>query len=144
TGALRRKHQLLRVRQVGNRTILTFKGTPVTGKHKDREELETELANAGTFTRILNRLGMEPTFLYEKYRTEYARPDSKTGIATLDETPIGTFIELEGPPEWIDRIAAEMGFNEQDYLTASYARLYYEQAVEGSRAPAKMVFGEEA
>ncbi|MCP5112157.1 MAG: class IV adenylate cyclase, partial [bacterium] len=61
TGALRRKHQLLRVRQVGKRAILTFKGTPVTGKHKDREELETELADAGTFGRILDRLGMEPT-----------------------------------------------------------------------------------
>ena len=45
-------------------------------------------------------------------------------MATLDETPIGVFVELEGPPDWIDRTARRLGFSPADYIKASYARLY--------------------
>ena len=31
------------------------------------------------------------------------------GIAMLDETPVGTYIELEGSEAWIDRTARRMG-----------------------------------
>ena len=43
---------------------------------------------------------------------------------TLDETPIGNFIELEGEPQWIDQTANELGFPESTYVTSSYATLY--------------------
>ena len=62
-------------------------------------------------------------FRYEKFRTEFQRRGSK-GIATLDETPIGTYLELEGDPQWIDRMARTLGYEEKDYITASYARLF--------------------
>lgn len=142
-GALRQDRMLLRVRRVGKTVVLTFKGTPLVGKHKEREELEVDLSDAETFAMILDRLGIEPFFQYEKFRTEYSRPGDEEGIVTLDETPIGTYVELEGAPSWIDRVAAEMGFREKDYITASYARLYYAQVAEGSEAPARMAFGSE-
>lgn len=89
--------------------------------------------------RILSRLGFEPVFRYEKYRTEYA-PEERDGLATLDETPIGIFLELEGAPEWIDRKAAELGFTEAGYVTASYAGLYREYREEHPGSPEDMVF----
>ena len=46
------------------------------------------------------------------------------GVATLDETPIGVYLELEGSAEWIDRTAAQLGFAHSEYITASYAGLY--------------------
>ncbi|MCA1481278.1 class IV adenylate cyclase, partial [Bradyrhizobium sp. NBAIM08] len=106
---LRARGCLLRLREVGDRAILTFKGPAERGKHKSREELETTLGEAGTAALILERLGFSATFRYEKYRTEYERP-GEHGVVTIDETPVGWFIELEGLPEWIDDVAAKLGY----------------------------------
>ncbi len=133
---LRRAHKGLRLRKCGARTILTFKGPPQPGKHKNREELEMDLGDGRTFFEILARLGYRPMFRYEKYRTEY-RQGRSTGRALLDETPIGVFLELEGPPRWIDRSARALGFSEADYVTASYADLFV-RARDGK--PGDMVF----
>lgn len=125
--ALRRESKLLRLRQAGRQTLLTYKGPPLPGKHKAREEIEVRLPEAAAFEQILGRLGMEPCFRYEKYRTEYSRTGD-AGVATVDETPIGIYIELEGPPAWIDATATQLGYGESDYITASYARLFQEFA----------------
>lgn len=137
--ALRGQGKLLRVRQAGRKTTLTYKGPAAAGKHKSREELELELPGGNVFEEILKRLGMAPLFRYEKYRTEYEQPQA-SGTATLDETPIGDFLELEGPPEWIDSTAGSLGYGEGAYITASYGRLYIEYRESRSDAPADMVF----
>lgn len=116
--------QLLRLRQANRATILTYKGPSATNtKHKVREEIET---TAGPpLATILNKLGYHRTFAYEKFRTEYARPGQK-GLAVLDETPIGVYLELEGTPAWIDRTARQLGFAETDYILKSYGSLWAE------------------
>ena len=115
--------RLLRVRRAGGRAILTYKGTPEPGRHKSREELETPLIRPEEFEAILARLGYTPIFRYEKFRTEFRR-GKQAGLIALDETPVGVFLELEGAPDWIDRVAGELGFSESDYILASYATLY--------------------
>jgi adenylate cyclase class 2 len=120
---LRRTGRLLRVREAGPLGILTYKGAEAIGKYKDREEMEVEVSDARRLSEILARLDFVPTFRYEKYRTEYRRP-GEAGVATLDETPIGVYLELEGAPAWIDRNARRLGFAESDYSTASYGGLY--------------------
>jgi len=56
---------------------------------------------------------MSGWFRYEKYRTTFRLPDSNAWanglLIELDETPIGTFVELEGPAAAIDRAAEELG-----------------------------------
>ena len=42
----------------------------------------------------------------------------------LDETPIGTYAELEGPTEWIDRTLTELGVDPATCLTESYGKLF--------------------
>lgn len=135
--ALRAKSCLLRVRRVGKESILTFKGPPQPGPHKSREELETSIGDPEIFTAVLERLGYRPGWRYEKYRTEFRRG---AGVATLDETPIGIFFELEGPPEWIDRTARRLGFSPADYIKASYGSLYFEWCKLNGREPGDMVF----
>jgi adenylate cyclase class 2 len=138
---LRRTSTLLRLRQAGGLITVTYKGKPAAvAKYKSREELELEVADASRMGAIFERLGYHPAFTYEKYRTEY-RLERGAGMATLDETPIGIFLELEGAPAWIDRIARRMGFAEQDYITASYARLYLDWCRKKRVRPANMVFG---
>ena len=136
---LRAGSQLLRVRQCGRAVILTYKGPPAPGKHKSREELEVTLDSAATLHTIFSRLGYEISFLYEKYRAEFRQQDG-AGVVTVDETPIGDFLELEGPPRWIDRTAALLGFSEADYLTASYASLYVAWCETNKVSPSHMVF----
>lgn len=123
--ALRRRGLLLRLRTTGARTLLTFKGPSEPGKHKIRKEIEFDLRGSGTAcAEVLEAMGYRPAFRYEKYRTEYVLQTVAAGRAMLDETPVGTFLELEGPPRWIDRTARLLGFRETDYITATYAELH--------------------
>ena len=43
----------------------------------------------------------------------------------LDETPIGNFGEVEGPPRWIDRTAKSLGILPDQYITDTYAGLFF-------------------
>jgi adenylate cyclase, class 2 len=138
--ALRKTSRLLRVRVAGTAHTLTYKGPPAPGRHKGREELEVRIPRGGTVPAMLERLGYRPSFRYEKYRTEFMQAGSR-GVATLDETPVGVYLELEGAPGWIDRTARKLGFAESAYITASYGRLYLDWCQERGVEPKDMVFG---
>ncbi len=139
---LKRAQMLLRLRHVGNESIVTWKGPSIPGPHKIRPELETTVGSLETLDRILRALGYEPSFRYEKYRTEYKRSESSTdeGVVTLDETPIGDFFELEGTAEWIDQTATQLGFERGAYVLASYGRLYLDHCAANGVQPSNMVF----
>ena len=129
TSQLRRSDRLLRLRSAGGKWTVTYKG-PAThndptaeARHKSREEIETEIADGPALVQILAALGYQPSFAYEKYRTTF-HALNEPGIVTLDETPIGDFLELEGPEYWIDQTASRFGFHAADYVTLSYAALY--------------------
>ena len=136
---LRRASTLLRLRQADKLTTVTYKGKPAVARHKSREELELAVADAAAMEAIFERLGFRPVFRYEKYRTEY-RLKRGAGMATLDETPVGIYLELEGPPAWIDGMARRMGFAERDYITVSYAQLYLDWCRKRGVQPSNMVF----
>src|SRR5260370_16173109 len=80
--SLRASSKLLRIREAGRMATLTYKGPPETGRHKSREELEVKIDNTGAMMAILERLGYQRAFRYEKYRTEIHQP-RRSGIAML-------------------------------------------------------------
>ena len=138
---LRNAEMLLRLRQFGSRCIITWKGPTIQGPHKTRPELEASVGSSETLDQILRALGYQPIFRYEKYRTEYNQPKTAAeGVVTLDETPIGDFLELEGTPDWIDRTAALLGFERGAYVLASYGRLYLDHCAAHGLEPGNMVF----
>jgi adenylate cyclase class 2 len=139
---LRESRQLLRLRQAGQVVTLTFKGVSSAGRHKTREERETRVSNFAEMLIILNRLGFQETFVYEKYRTEFCADSG--GVITLDETPVGNFLELEGEAEWIDATAHLLGFQEEQYLTSSYGSLYLEWCQRAGTEPENMIFTDRA
>ena len=167
---LYKKGQLLRIRTetpVGDatseepgsqrRVILTFKQPTESaeklgfdgaseGPYKVREEIELEVSDAGALTRIFETLGMHGWFQYEKYRTTFRLPNSQAWandlLIELDETPIGTFVELEGPREAIGRAAGELGFRQRDYIVESYLGLYLEECRRRGVEPRHMLFSE--
>ena len=69
------------------------RGPSQPGPMKLREELETVVADGAVLHQVLERLGLHVWFRYQKYREEFAREDV---VIAIDETPIGTFVEIEG------------------------------------------------
>ncbi len=138
-GQLRKRGMLLRLRRAGRHATLTFKGESVPGKHKTREEIEFGIAEPESLIMILRRIGFQEAFRYEKCRTLY-QLGGAGGVATLDETPIGVYIELEGFPGWIDNIARRLKFSENHYITKSYGQLYLENCRRNGLVPRDMVF----
>jgi adenylate cyclase, class 2 len=123
-GEILRKHnELLRIRKYGSTWTLTHKAGTKRGKHSSRVELETTVADGKTLDAILRALGYAPTFRYEKFRAEWS--DGK-GHVVVDETPIGSFCEIEGSPRWIDSIAKKLGVSPASYITKNYATLFIE------------------
>jgi adenylate cyclase class 2 len=140
---LRRAGLLLRLREAGSVRTLTYKGPSTLSKHKSREELELVIPDAQIMSAILERLGYHIVFRYEKYRTEFQQRSGR-GVAVLDETPVGIYLELEGSSAWIDRTAPKLNFSEQDYITQSYAALYVDWCSRHGVEPGNMVFGSPA
>ncbi len=136
---LRPEGCLLRIREAGGRTIVTFKGKASVGRVKSREEIEFEASDADAVQRVFAGMGYESKFVYEKYRTEYQRP-GEAGVVTLDITPIGVYAEVEGEEDWIDGVAAGLGFVEADYITASYGALYLQWCERSGARPGDMRF----
>jgi len=131
--------RLLRLRRVSGRAIVTFK-EPVPGehRHKVRGEAETRVEDAEAFERILAGLGFHPFYRYQKYRTHFRLDDLEL---LLDETPIGCFVELEGPPAAIDRAAAAMGRSPADYILETYREIHERIARERGHEPGDLMFG---
>ena len=79
---LRRRKELLRVRQYGKEWKLTHKSGGKTGRHSSRQELETKVDDGRKMDEILRALCYAPSFRYEKFRAEWT--DGK-GQVVVDE-----------------------------------------------------------
>ncbi len=131
--------KLIRIRRIGGETILTYKGPATDSRYKKRRELEVHALDASILEEIFKQIGYQSVFRYEKFRTEYVKPQ-ETGKVLLDETPVGNFLELEGSPRWIDRTARLLGFSSDDYITGSYGYLHMIYCRERGIHPKDMLF----
>ena len=135
---LRKRGELLRLRQYGKEWFLTHKSKGVAGRHKMRLELETGVTDGEMMHAILRALGYQPTFRYEKFRAEWS--DGR-GQVVVDETPIGNFGEIEGAPRWIDQTAKKLGIRPEHYITDTYAGLFFAWKRRTRSAAKEMTFG---
>jgi adenylate cyclase class 2 len=110
-----------------------------------REEIELEVTDDTTLAQIFEGLGLRRWFRYEKFRTTFRLPSALTWarrlLIELDETPIGVFVELEGPAKAIDRTARALAFQKSDYVLANYMVLYREYCRQRGEKPGDMLFG---
>jgi adenylate cyclase, class 2 len=164
---LRRRGRLIRIRierpdksfgKMGSiesaPAILTYKGpsTPsrntlkatgrseIRGHFKIKDEEEVSVSGADQMARILRALGLHPAFRYEKFRTTYAFLGIRGLKIELDETPVGVYLELEGPVAAIDRGARLLGYTRQEYLKETYGSLYLADCRRRGRKPGDMLF----
>jgi adenylate cyclase class 2 len=136
---LRRKGELLRLRKYGGEWKLTHKAKGIAGKHKSRAELETGVSDGKQMDGILRALGYSPTFVYEKFRSEWSDGE---GHVVLDHTPIGDIAEIEGKARWIDRTAKALGIQPKDYITKSYSELFFDWKRRTKQKAMNMTFRE--
>jgi len=127
----------LRLRSYGKTWTLTHKSGSKIGLHSSRVELETVVEDGKAMNMILHALGYSPSFRYEKFRAEWT--DGR-GQVVVDETPIGNFCEIEGPPRWIDITAKKLGVGRENYITKNYATLFAEWKEETRRNAPEMTF----
>jgi len=113
-------------------------------RYKVRIETETRIEDGPALGAVFEELGYAPVFRYEKFRTEWSQitstidgplfasleppvgfpPLNPCCHLVIDETPIGDYAELEGPPAWIDHTLARLGVDPVTCLTESYGRLF--------------------
>jgi adenylate cyclase class 2 len=134
---LRARKELLRLREYGKEWTLTHKAGKRTGRHSSREELETGVTYGRQMDLILRALGYLPWFRYEKFRAEWT--DGK-GQVVVDETPIGSFCEIEGAPRWIDATSKKLGVSRAHYITKNYAGLFLEWKARTKNHALEMTF----
>jgi adenylate cyclase class 2 len=157
---LANRQQLLRIRtelpiagrkKVAPRFLVTFKRPVLRSassqkgdRHKVRQEIELEVSCPMALSAIFEALGMRAWFQYEKFRTTFRLPASNAWatrlLIELDETPIGIFVELEGPANAIDRAAKALNFERSDYVLANYMTLYRDYCRSRGEEPGDMLF----
>ena len=141
-GSLRTAGSLLRIRQHGDRNLLTLKG-PVSynGSIKVRAEHETEISDLPRMVEIFARLGFSVVMKYEKDREEWLLEDISV---VLDHTPMGDFVEVEGPPERLELAARLLGLDPAAAVRGSYVSLWleYREQHPELNLPTNMVFAE--
>jgi adenylate cyclase class 2 len=142
---LRKLRCLVRLRYMGDQALLTYKGTPLQSRdYKIRPEYESFVDDGHRVHEILLHLGLQEMFSYEKYRTIYAPRGKRDALdgphLVYDETPVGSYIELEGPQRWIDEVARQLGYSRKDYIKESYAALYRKKCQEEGKTAGNMLF----
>jgi adenylate cyclase class 2 len=114
--------RLLRLRQ-DTRSRLTYKGPgSEQGGARLRQELEFTVSDFDTALHLFEALGFTVVLMYEKYRTTYQLGEVEV---VLDETPLGDFLEIEGPDgKSIRQAANELGLDWEKRTLDSYTMLF--------------------
>ncbi|MBC7349221.1 MAG: class IV adenylate cyclase [Candidatus Aminicenantes bacterium] len=124
-GRLEKSQQALRLRRIGRKAFLTYKGQPLKSRSfKVREEYESEVKNFRHFKKILQKLGLRPAFEYRKKRMLLRKDRVKI---CLDETEVGNFLELEGKRSDIVKLARQLGFSRKDFIKLDYVQMIKEK-----------------
>ena len=141
-GTLTKTHQVLRLRDNGGTSVLTYKAENQNNEGiADRVEIETVVSSFDNTRMILERLGYSVVFIYEKYRSIYSL--NNTGIF-IDHPPIGDYIKIEGPSGVAIRRSAEsLGLDWDKRISKGYRALFEAWKNETGYEGRDMVFSSE-
>lgn len=123
-GSLSANAMVLRLRQ-DTRIRLTYKedlpDVEASSSVSSRFEAEVEVSDFEAMDTILRKLGYKPYMVYEKYRTTYLLNNAEI---TLDELPVGTFVEIEGDAEAIQTVRESAGLENARQMPSSYTTIF--------------------
>ena len=137
---LGQQRSVLRIRTENGKSLMTFKGPVQAGTMKIREEHETVIGDGQVLLKVFEELGLHVWFRYEKYREEFGAEDV---VIAVDETPIGTYVEIEGGEQAILTMTAAIGRTPSDFILDSYRGLFLKYRDEFGLTGSDMVFDAE-
>ncbi len=117
--------------------------SPCSSRYKEKLEREAPVDPSRDWLAAFRAIGFRPGFRYEKFRTSFRFGPSPAVAGLhldLDETPVGTFLEIEGTPREIDRTARALGFSPRDYIRGTYWDLYAADCRRRGQPPRNMLF----
>lgn len=140
---LRRKGCVIRIRTErwsdgADTTTLTVKGPVQPGEMKVREEHETRVEKGDAVKQAFDAVGLRPWFRYQKYREEFVADGM---VIAIDETPVGTYVELEGDEAAIHAMTTALGRSPADFIVDSYYRLFMKRRSDLGLRGDHMLFG---
>ena len=131
---------VLRLRRYGGRQLLTFKGPPsFDGGVKTRTEHELGVEDVGRMQLVLEGVGFAVAVRYEKDRESWRLGEASV---VLDHTPMGDFVEIEGPGDRLAEAARALGLDPHTAVRGSYLELWREHRSRRRELPVDMVFPE--
>jgi adenylate cyclase class 2 len=120
-GIINLKNCVLRLRRVGDETILTYKErTPSSSTVKHQREDETKVEDGEAMAAILDALGYKPALVYEKRRATWRLAETEV---VVDELPFGFFMEIEGEEKAIEEAEKTLQLEEAEAEMATYPQL---------------------
>lgn len=119
--------------------ILTFKGPGQPGPFKNREEIETHVADPNAMAGVLNALGYHEVLSFQKKRESWGLEGCHV---ELDEIPhLGCFVEIEGASETIiTDLQRKLGLEGIASIRKSYIGLLLKWLKEQGREERTIVF----
>jgi len=134
-----KKGHLLRLRK-DKKNRLTLKVFIAAGQFKEVEEREVEVSDFQVTKNILQEIGYQVVWIYEKYRQTY---DYKNTEVVIDELPIGeNYLEIEGEEKDILCVIKDLGLDIKDSSTKTYVQVYREYCKRNRVEGGDMVFKE--
>jgi adenylate cyclase, class 2 len=120
-GDLKEKAAVLRVRRIGETTILTYKEKVREDMDiKHRIEYETKVSDVEATEKIIQSLGFILNVIYEKRRKTWHFEDVEV---VLDELPFGLYMEIEGTADAIEKAEKKLGVGDLEPESRGYPRL---------------------
>jgi adenylate cyclase class 2 len=111
-------------------TRLTYKGPLVESASKTREEIETDVGDAGALDALLRELGFDPIPQVSKERERFALDEYTVTLDAVEE--VGSFVEVErqGTEDEIETLRDgardllwDLGLDPDDHVRTSYLEM---------------------
>jgi adenylate cyclase class 2 len=120
-GILDEKRAVLRVRKIGDKTVLTYKQRiENVSDFKRQIEYETVVEKAEEIEKIIESLGFEKALVYEKRRQTWR---FRAVEIVLDELPFGQYMEIEGTMTAIAEVEMLLDIENLETENETYPRL---------------------
>ena len=120
-GEMDERGATLRLRKIGDFTVLTYKEKVRTDNGAKRKlEYETSVSDVEAAEKIIEHLGYKLTAVYEKRRKYWRLGEVEV---VLDELPFGLYMEIEGTEEAITKAAKKLGLKDMEHEPRGYPRL---------------------
>ncbi len=139
-GQLLKSDRALRLRSIGEKNVLAYKGPAQKSKYKKRQEIQTAIEDEAALKSLLAELGFGQSLAFEKRRESWLLDKCRV---ELDSLPLlGEFVEVEGPSEAaIEQVLSKLELDKADPIATPYPILLQDHLARTGNSTREIRFG---